>query len=71
MNKYTVYYKRISTSPFSGGRNANDDVQHVVVEAGNTAGAVTKVKDQQKMYMNRDIRVISVIREVPDEEEIG
>jgi len=66
MNKYTVAYKRISNSPYVSptGKNSSEDVQHCVVEAGNTAGAITKVKEQQKMFMNRDIHVISVIREV-------
>lgn len=68
MNKYTVYYKRLSNSPFVGGKNANDEVQHSVVEAGNVAGAITKVKEQQKMFMNRDIAVVSIIREIePDQ----
>lgn len=65
--KYTVYYKRISQSQFTGGRDANVEVQHAMVTAGNTAGAVAKVREQQKMYMNRDIRVISIIREITEE----
>jgi hypothetical protein len=62
MSKYTVYYKRISTSPFVSptGKNSSEDVQTCTVEAGNTAGAKTKVVERQKMFMNRKIRIISI-----------
>jgi len=67
IKKYTVKYKRITTSPFISGRIANVDIQTAVVEAGNAAGAEAQVRKQQKMFMNNDIRVIDIIREIePD-----
>ena len=70
MNKYTVYYKRISNSPFvsATGKNSSEDMQTCIVEAGNTAGAKAKVIERQKMFMNREIRVISIIPELPEED---
>jgi hypothetical protein len=70
MNKYTVYYKRISPTLYVSptGKNADDDVQRTRVEAGNRAGAVTQTKQQQKLFMSKEIKIISVIEEDPDNE---
>ncbi len=67
MNKYTVYYKRVSKSPFITGKIANVDVHHAVVEAGNAAGAEKQTRQAQKQFMNSDIRIIEIIREINTE----
>ena len=59
MKKYTVYYKRITNTPYTIGRSSNDEEQHTIVKADSIEDAHEQVKSQQKMYMDRTIRVIS------------
>ena len=68
---YTVYYKRITKSTYASptGKDANIELQHTTVETDTADKAEATVREQQKLFMNNEIKIIRTIRTDETEEE--